>query len=312
MPDIKNDILVTLAYFDRFQHPLTRHEIYLFLPNIHSMETFRQALYELLSAKTIFNLNGYYSLKNNFSLVERRKTGYQKALILLRKAEKIAAILSLFPFVRGVGVSGSLSKYYADDNSDIDFFIITASNRVWLARSLTHLLKKVSFLFKRQHFFCMNYYIDEQALEIVEKNIFTATEIVTLIPLKGTAIFSRFYAANQWTREMLPNYFMRVSTTTESKAGMLKKAIEALAGNALGEAMDNMLMRLTGKRWREKTMRQQKNDHGMVMRMDVNKHYSKPAASSFQADLINSYRHRIAELLQPDNFPEPIRSSLPE
>jgi hypothetical protein len=90
-----------------------------------------------------------------------------------------------FPFVRGIGISGSLSKNYADEDADIDFFIITSRNHLWIARTFLHGLKKLSFLVGKQDWYCMNYFIDEEALVIAEKNIFTATEVVTLKPVCG-------------------------------------------------------------------------------------------------------------------------------
>jgi hypothetical protein len=69
-------------------------------------------------------------------------------------------------------------------------FITTAKNRLWIARTLMHGLKKLTFLFNKQHYFCMNYYVDEvQQLQIREKNIYTAIEVATLMPSTGRYYF---------------------------------------------------------------------------------------------------------------------------
>jgi predicted nucleotidyltransferase len=47
----------------------------------------------------------------------------------IKKAKAVAKFLSWFPYIRGIAISGSLSKNFADENSDLDFFIITAANR---------------------------------------------------------------------------------------------------------------------------------------------------------------------------------------
>src|SRR5690606_3777846 len=91
-------------------------------------------------------------------------------------ARKKAKLISQFPFVRGVMASGSLSKGYADEKSDIDFFIITIPNRLWIARTLLVLYKRI-FLLNSHKFFCVNYFVDEKHLGIEEKNLFTATEL---------------------------------------------------------------------------------------------------------------------------------------
>jgi predicted nucleotidyltransferase len=120
----------------------------------------------------------------------------------MTKAKGVGRLLIKFPFVRGVGISGSLSKNFADDKSDIDLFIITEKDRLWIARTLMHCFKKLTFLANRQHHYCMNYYVDEQQLQIAEKNIYTAIEVDTLIPLEGDVVFEQFYTANTWTRTL--------------------------------------------------------------------------------------------------------------
>ena len=91
-----------------------------------------------------------------------------------------------------MGISGSLSKGYYDDDGDIDFFIITSPKRLWIARTFLILYKKI-FLLNSRKYFCVNYFISSNALEIEEKNIFTATELTTLLPMFGNGSFHKFY-----------------------------------------------------------------------------------------------------------------------
>jgi predicted nucleotidyltransferase len=49
-------------------------------------------------------------------------------------ARKKAAFISKFPFIRGIFVSGSLSKNYADDKSDLDFFVVTSDGQSIVGR----------------------------------------------------------------------------------------------------------------------------------------------------------------------------------
>ena len=174
---VKHDILAALSYFDIFDYPITQSEISQFLGNTYAQEDSAEALYQLIAENWIFKLDEFYSLQDNYALVVRRRNGNIRAKEMLKTAEKVAAFLSSFPFVRGIAISGSLSKNFADENSDIDFFIITQKNRLWLARTFMHIFKKFTFLFRKQDWFCMNYYIDEEMLQIKEKNIFTATAL---------------------------------------------------------------------------------------------------------------------------------------
>ncbi|HEY9534323.1 MAG TPA: nucleotidyltransferase domain-containing protein [Mucilaginibacter sp.] len=302
MTEAKENILATLAYFDIFKYPLTSGEIYLFLKNKYHQADFELALRYLVAHQSVFQFGNFYSLKNDYSLVVRRYNGNEKAAELIKVAHKIGDWLIRFPYVRGIAISGSLSKNYADENSDIDLFIITAKNRLWIARTLMHAFKKLTFLVNKQDYFCMNYYIDEEQLEIKEKTIYTAVEVVTLIPLQGDMVIEQFYAANSWTREYLPNKIMRISSAKPLRPSIFKTVFEKLFNNPLGDILDTLLMRITSGRWRKKTEQKKVNSKGAVMAMDTGKHYAKPDPGNFQATLLAQYQSRISKIMiEPKN-----------
>jgi predicted nucleotidyltransferase len=294
---IKENILEALAYFDLFDYPLSRAEIYLFLKNKYDYEVLDDALKCLLDGGIIHQFDKFYTLKNDHHLVVRRNEGNKKAAELIKTAEKVGSLLIHFPYVRGIAISGSLSKNYADENSDIDLFIITAKNKLWIARTIMHCFKKLTFLANKEHLFCMNYYIDEEQMEIAEKNMYTAIEIGTLIPLQGDTVFEQFYNANAWTREYLPNKNMRLARAKPVKATFFKQLFESAFNNLAGNKIDNMLMKITGSRWHKKTQQKKLNSHGVIMGMDTGKHYAKPHPENFQSKLLARYKYRVQRIL---------------
>jgi len=298
LSDIKKNILATLAYFDLFNYPLTMEEIFLFMPVKYDQEKFGYALRYLLIERFVHKFDKFYTLKNDYFLIERREKGNIKAAELIAIAKKVSNLLIRFPYVKGIAISGSLSKNFADESSDIDLFIITAKNRLWVARTIMHFFKKLTFLVNKQHYFCMNYYIDEQELQIREKNIYTAIEIATLMPLHGDTVFEQFYAANAWSREYLPNKCMRLTTAKSVKASYLKNFIEWIFGNRLGNKLDDLLMKITAKRWVKKMQMKKLNTRGIVMAMDTGKHYAKPDPKNFQIKLIEKYTSKVTSLLE--------------
>lgn len=293
---VKQDILATLSYFDIFDYPLTQTEIFQFLRNTYPHTLFTNALQELYLENWIYKHDEFYSLQDNYALITRRKDGNTRARTMMKTAEKIASFLSSFPFVRGVAVSGSLSKNFADKDADIDFFIITAKNKLWLARTIMHCFKKLTFLVKKQEWFCMNYYIDEHTYQIKEKNVFTATEVVTLLPLRGINAFKQFYENNRWSRNYLPNHILKISYINETKSSVFKRLLEFLLSNSLGNMLDRFFMKLTAYRWSQKTRNRKLNKRGIIMGMDVSRHYAKPAPESFQKKLVETYEKKIFNL----------------
>jgi len=200
------NILKTLGYFDLFHYPLTLEELRAFHPEQFTDADFNAAMQQLKDRKKIFAVGPFYALHNDPGLAQRRIKGNRLAEQHLKRAQRIARLLSAFPFVRSVAVSGSLSKNFATEETDIDFFIITQKNRLWVARTCMHLYKKLTFLTGRQHWFCMNYYVDEAALQIPERNLFTAMEIITLKPMQGRSAFDHFLSANNWIQQYFPSH----------------------------------------------------------------------------------------------------------
>jgi predicted nucleotidyltransferase len=298
LSDIKKNILATLAYFDLFNYPLTIDEVFLYLPAKYDQGDFQYTLRSLVIDRLVHKFGKFYTLKNDYFLIERRERGNLKAAELIAIAKRVSNLLIRFPYVRGIAISGSLSKNFADDDSDIDLFIITAKNRLWIARTLMHCFKKLTFLVKKQHYFCMNYYIDEQELQIREKNIYTAIEIATLMPLHGDTVFEQFYNANAWTRDYLPNKCMRLSTAKPLKRSLFKIFTEMLFNNWVGNSIDNFFMNLTSGRWLKKEQQKKRNMRGIILGLDCGKHYAKPDPKNFQCKLIEKYANKVTQLLE--------------
>jgi predicted nucleotidyltransferase len=297
--EVKTAILSTLAYFDMFHYPLKEQEIYFFMPQTCLPEAFHKSLHELIRTRKLFVREGMYTLSDDTSPVKKRLKGNERAARMLITARKIGAFLYLFPFVRSVSISGSLSKHYADVDSDIDLFIITASNRLWIARTLLHLVKKLSFLFGLQDWFCMNYFIDESNLLIPEKNLYTAIEVVTLIPVSGLPAFDSFKRANSWTRSWLPHGYGHTALPARDRQPRLKVMAEWAFNGLWPERLDAFLMRVTARRWRKKTASGKKNVRGMLMTMDASRHMARPQPGNYQKDLLGAHARKVRTCVQP-------------
>jgi len=289
-------ILKTLAYFDIFDYPLTEGEIKNFLGISLSDDQFRSALAELVLSTTIFRFSEFYSLHNTPAKAERRLAGNRRAQQLLAKAFKIGAFLHRFPYVRAVAISGSLSKGYAEEKGDIDFFIITKGSRLWIARTILHLFKKLTFLTGRQHLYCMNYFIDEDALGIREKNVYTATEIVTLFPVAGSSAIMKFFEINKWVEEWLPQSSSADHSKMAETSSLFKRCTEGCLNNNLGNKVDNFFFKWTTNRWKRKERRGARNSKGRIMNLVTGRHFAKSDPEAFQKKIINLYEDKIRNL----------------
>lgn len=306
MTTTEKNILKTLGYFDLFHYPLTREEIYLFHAEPVSHSAIDAALNTLVNNRSVFRLDEFYAVQNDISLASRRRKGNLLAVEQMKRAGKVAKLLSRFPFTRGIAVSGSLSKNFANNETDIDFFIVTEANRLWIARTFMHLYKKLTFLTGHQNWFCMNYYVDEAGLEIVEKNIFTAMEIVTLIPMQGKDSLDNFMAGNGWIKKYFPVERIVINDTPEIQRGVIRKLVERIFYGNFGTSVDKWLMNITDRRWQKKAEKHRLNSKGISMGMIVGRHVSKPDPKNFQNKVVERYNIKVQQLLQVNNKPEPV------
>jgi len=293
--NLQSSILKVLAYFDLFHYPVTKEEIHRFLDRPATPGDLNINLLHLMDMGIVHNVNDYYTLQKDASLVSRRLSDNARAQKLLLKAERISRFLYRFPYVRGVGISGSLSKNVADEHADIDYFVITKANRLWIARTIMHFFKKLTFITGHQHWFCMNYFVDEKGLEIEEKNIFTATEMVTLLPMFGEPTFKKFIEANQWPGGYFPNQIPK-KIKPELPRSSLKKIFEKLFDLPFGEKFDNYLMRLTASRWSEKERMRKLNVKGNRMGLKTGKHFCKPNPSFFHERVLSRFNNLFLEV----------------
>lgn len=296
------NILKALAYFDIFEYPLSENEIKIFLQCSSTDAVFTPTLKQLISGGVVFRFDQFYSLVNDKQRCDRRMQGNARAAKLLPKARSVGAFLNKFPYVRGVGISGSLSKNYADKKADFDFFIITRSNRLWIARTLLHFFKKITFLLNRQHYYCMNYFIDEESLAIREENIYSATEVITLLPVAGSVSMKNFFETNGWVNQWFPLYKSPHDLRISDRGSWLKRFTEGLFNKSLGDKFDDMLFRWTTRRWQKKEELGRRNSKGRLMNLVTAKHFSKSDPEAFQEKIVALYEERLNAL--KDRWPQ--------
>ncbi len=252
-PLLLEKVLLVLHYFEVFSYPLTRQEIRSNCSILLSPEETEATLRELEERKKAFAYKGYYSSHASVkNWVERRLAGNCLADRHIQKAVVVGRFLYGFPFVRFVGISGSLSKGFSRPKGDYDFFIVTEKNRLWICRTILHFFKKMSFLAGQQHKFCMNYFLDEAHQEIEEKNLYTAIELSTLLPVSGSQVYRQLMQENNWVKDFLPNdYIPFYSIRTSDRKARFFRWLE-LPFTIYGNALNRMLMKLTDRKWRRK------------------------------------------------------------
>ena len=289
---IAQDILKVVLYYDIFSYPLNEEEIY---QNSGLMVDDRRKVNaeidNLIEQNCLFRVGSFISVQDDPGLAERRLRGNQLANKLKPVAKKMAARIASFPYVRAVFVSGSLSKNYMDEAGDVDFFVITDPGRLWLSRTLLVLYKKI-FLLNSHKYFCVNYFIDTDHLEIEEKNLFTATEVITLLPFQGANLYQPFLEANKWVENYYPVFKPRtLEGVPVLKKGLIRRSLERIFDTPLGGMADEFCMRFTLQYWKRKFSNMETDRFEIALKS--RKYVSKHHPSHFQEKVLDKYTSRL-------------------
>ncbi|MCL5438518.1 MAG: hypothetical protein M1268_00835 [Patescibacteria group bacterium] len=214
MLNIKRSILKTLIYSDIFDYPLTFEEIWKFLiseKKINKKEFFKN-LKNLPSP--ISKKDKFYFLENRDSIIQKRIEKEKESEIKLRIAKKVVSYLSKIPTVLLIGISGTVAMKNADKKEDIDLFVITKKNTLWMTRFFIMFLLEILGLRRKrndqsvENKICVNMLIDESAIYF-EKNrqdLYTAHEIAQMKPVfDRDKTYQKFLASNSWVNKFLPN-----------------------------------------------------------------------------------------------------------
>lgn len=189
-------IYKTLAFFDAQDMALTQAEV---------------ENYAVLGEENgnVENKDGLYFLSGRQELVYQRRMKYRITLERLRKAKKYLRFLRHFPYLRAVALSGSAALLNSTPESDIDLFIITKRNRVWIARALVSAYFQIIGERRHGHLaagrFCLNHYLAEDTEITEDRNLYTAVEYASLLPVLGAAQLEKFWQKNGWIKEHLPH-----------------------------------------------------------------------------------------------------------
>lgn len=244
-------VLKVLIYFDLFDYPLRAAEIvrYLDIPVENEASVFT-AVNELVASGIIFKTGIFYSLRSDENLGELRQKRNELARHYVERAHKMTRIISQFPFVKMVSLSGSLSKDCAYPDSDIDYFIIAQSGRVWLTRFLLTLYKK-TILLNNPKYFCTNLIMGHQHLFFEYQSHYTAIEIASVLPVMGRQTYLEFWEANAWIKRYFPNVIPRDSEIiwTHFPKPWYSRGVEWMLNNQLGNMLDKGWKNIVRLKW---------------------------------------------------------------
>ena len=245
-------ILATVVYYDGFSYPLTAFEIWKHLLRTdYSANSEEAPVFKLVEIANVLesdflnkyleNVNGFYFLKGRREILEIRIKHQKISAGKLKRLATVVAWLRYVPFVRMIGATGGLAMKNAHSKSDWDLLLVMKNGSIWTGRTLVTILTQL--LGRRRHGkkiidrVCLNYFITEDSLEIMTKDLFSANEYTFLVPLFGQDVYHRFQIKNQWIRDLKPTYALQeISQLKLMEDTFFTKAIRSAGEFLLGGA----------------------------------------------------------------------------
>jgi hypothetical protein len=246
LTSIEEAILRTVIYADVFSFPLTLSEIHHFLIAAErvSLAQIEHALATSPLLKRELDLTGkYIACAGRSEIVQVRAERDAASQQLWQPALHYGQWLARLPFVRMVALTGALAMRNAsDDDDDLDYVLVTAPGRVWLARAFAIVLVGLA---QQRHgmVICPNYVLAQSALVQEKRDLFMAHEVAQMVPLYGGALYRAMRAGNGWVAEYLPNasgaFYVEDERLLGRGWGLLKRAAELLLGGRIGDALES-------------------------------------------------------------------------
>lgn len=211
MTPLAKAVYETLVFFDVEQMPLTLVEISNNLPG-RDVERGLLAIERVLRTELVRLVRfrqGFYFLAKREKLLSLRRARYRVSLQRLFRAKRHLRGLRHLPYLRAVAISGSLCFLNSRESSDIDLFIITAKDKVWLSRIFVTLYFQI--MGRRRHGrrisgrYCLNHYVAEDVIFQDDRELFTATAYSAMLTVMGHKKYQKFWERNIWlARDFFP------------------------------------------------------------------------------------------------------------
>ncbi len=242
MTQLHKEIIHTISYFGFFEYAPKFDEIHTFLPKKVSIHGLQKELDELVKKKIILRLNiddenmsrytlGEYSMRVRSPKLQVRS---RNSIFKINQAQKYIRILSWFPQIRLIGLSGSVAMQNAEETDDTDLFIITSAGRMWTARFISLMLAHLMGVRRKrndqyvENKICLNLFFDESDLPLPKRKQteYGAHEVLQMKPIVDKfGTYKRFLDANKWVLEIFPNAQVKSATKPQKHWILLPIAI---------------------------------------------------------------------------------------
>ena len=229
-------IISTLSYSDQFADSLTISDIKKrlvnknllpFVPkNIDVNKTITNRLKYLEDRGVLLNRDSYYFLRDEKQvktqdqklnkMIALKQARLQNSIKIRRSIKKLLFLCVKIPWIKAIGITGSVAVNSARGNDDLDLIVVAEDNRLWISRFILLIFSLVigkKIIYWKQNLlnnlkdgWCFNFWMEEGSLiiPISKQNYYTAFESLQIDWIYDVdSIEQKYYEQNNW----ITNYF---------------------------------------------------------------------------------------------------------
>lgn len=220
LSQIEDSIIKTLCWFDVFDYPLTKEEVWrygLFIDPL-SQSQVTEALERLLGQEKIASKENFFHLLGRAQIIAERKMRYNYADLKFKRALAVTKLFRFVPSVELVAIGNLIGSHNLGAKGDIDLLVITRPGTIWATRfALTAIVKILGLRPSREkteNTICLSFYATSEALNFERianpEQLYFFYWLAFLTPIYDKVdFFERLQAENVWIKERLPNFFVQ-------------------------------------------------------------------------------------------------------
>ncbi len=214
--ETKEAIVRAIAFFDMFNYPLSVFEVFKFIELKSDINQIDRILIQMVSDGVLESKNSFYYLPKRSEIVGQRIDKFNHSERKFRIAIKITKYFRFVPWVRLVAIVNLMGADNLRDEGDIDLFIVSEKNRLWLTRFFTALITKILNMRPKERNskdkICLSFFVGIDSLNLGEMQIsqndlyfkYWLANIVPIYCINDT--YSRLIKKNSEMLNQFPNW----------------------------------------------------------------------------------------------------------
>lgn len=165
-----------------------------------------------------------------------------------KKTNLASWYLQLAPFIRFVGITGSMAFKTANENSDIDVFIIAKNRRIWTCFYFIRLLLRLLGLLRKNHRaragkICPNRFVTDKYLIVNPQNEYLAKQYNQMVPIfDENDHYCRFLMANKWIEDYgFKKPVCAINLVQGIRLDQIRRLLEMILLSKLGDWLEKII-----------------------------------------------------------------------